>query len=161
MKVIFLDHFGVMCLADKHGIISNPDAAPRYNEMRIHGYFDNFDSGAVDILNSITKETGAEIVISSDWKYWCEIDKMREFYLSQGIVKIPIWYTNSIVGEHDVKILRAAEILKYLETNKEITHWVAVDDLFLKGVSNFVWISRTDEGLKQNGVKEQILKFLL
>ncbi len=150
-----------MCLANKHGIISNPDVLPRYNEMRIHGDFDNFDSGAVEILNSITEITGAEIVISSDWKYWCEIDRMREFYLSQGISKIPIGYTNSIVGEHDVKILRASEIFKYLETHKEITHWVAVDDLFLKNVSNFVWISRTDEGLKQDGVKDKILKFLL
>ena len=54
-----------------------------------------------------------------------------------------------------------------------IDHWVAVDDLplgelygpisgnFLGGLKNFVLTPKSSEGIKQSGIKEKILKFLL
>ena len=52
----------------------------------------------------------------------------------------------------------------WLKDNKEnlgITHWVAVDDLKMFDLENFVHCPRSMEGIKQSGVKEKILKILL
>jgi hypothetical protein len=71
---------------------------------------------------------------------------------------------------------RHFEILRFLKDNEElnITHWVAIDDLNMGkeiytrygdetrdwGLTNFVWTPREDEGIKQSGVKEKVIKFL-
>jgi hypothetical protein len=58
------------------------------------------------------------------------------------------------------------EIEKFLEDHPEITSWVAVDDIDMspeknrgKGLSNFVLTPRSNEGIKQSGIKEKILNF--
>ncbi len=177
MKVLFLDHFGVMCLAGKHGKESKWDELPRFNEMRVHGKFDNFDREAVKILNSIL-ENNIEIIVSSDWKRWCNIEEMGTFYLSQGINKQPLSFTpksefikNNFRNANDNKFIlqhqRAYEISAWLKEHPEVTNWVAVDDLYLGephlknwGLRNFVWVSKSDEGIRQAGIKEKILYFL-
>lgn len=161
MKIIFLDHFGVMCLADKHGIENNFDSLPRLNEMRIHGSYDNFDTKAVSVLNSILdSDTNIELVTSSDWKKWSNIDDMGRFYLSQGIKKGPLDFTPCVIEKNlTIQGQRSAEIHKWLK-DKHINNWVAIDDLYLKELKNFVWISKTDEGITQQGIKEQILQYL-
>jgi hypothetical protein len=70
---------------------------------------------------------------------------------------------------------RHFEIKDWLESHSEVTHWVAVDDLFMGiqveassygphsrdwGLENFVWTPRDWEGIKQSGIKEKILKHL-
>ena len=77
MNILFLDHQGVMRL-NKH---PNP------------GKLIDFDAECVEILNSILKKTDAEIVVSSDWKYWVNLDEMGIFYTNQGVIKKPIAYT--------------------------------------------------------------------
>ena len=176
MKVIFTDHFGVLCLANKHGIESKWDELPRINEMRVHNRFDNFDEGAVKVFNSIL-ENDVEVVVSSDWKRWSSINDMGEFYLSQGIIKKPLSSTpnfNELEKPDDFKLdnkfivqqQRSFEIKYWLKEHSEVDSWVAIDDLYLGdvhhswGLKNFVWINRTDEGLKQLGVKEKVSNFL-
>lgn len=71
---------------------------------------------------------------------------------------------------------RHFEIMRWLGQNPSVTHWVAVDDLHMGikveassygpferdwGLSNFVWTPRDWEGIKQSGVKDKILKFLM
>ena len=71
---------------------------------------------------------------------------------------------------------RSLEILQYLKDNPQITHWVAVDDLNMGipqtheswgdmemdwGLSNFVLTPKGGEGIKQSGIKDKILNFLL
>ncbi len=175
MKIIFLDHFGVMCLANKHGIEKKHNDLPNIDEFRKFGEFDNFDSTAVEILNSIIIKTDAEIVISSDWKNWTNLDSMKDFYKSQGVIKSPIDFTpifskknipENYIWNPKMKLQqkRSLEILTWLENHPGVSHWVCIDDLYLKGedwgLSNFVWISRTDEGISQSGVKEIIINFL-
>ena len=60
------------------------------------------------------------------------------------------------------------EIEKYLADADGITHWVAVDDLNMSpeynqgyGLKNFVLTPRSNEGIKQTGIKNKILKYLL
>ena len=47
-----------------------------------------------------------------------------------------------------------------LDTHPEITKWVAVDDLPMDKLKNFIHTVRPDEGIKQKGIKEKIIKLL-
>ena len=151
MNILFLDHWGVMCLADKHGREHDKYDLPNIKEMRIHGDFDTFDKEAVNILNLLIEETDLEIVISSDWKKWCSLDRMKEFYKSQGIIKTPIDFTPTIKGKNLFES-RSLEIREWLKIHK-VSNWAVIDDLYLGDyLKNFVWTSKTDEGIKQNGI---------
>ena len=194
MKVIFLDHDGVICLATEWGgrfkkqqkvgrKMSQSDLS-----LPVDCRFDNFNKKAVAILNEIIEETGAEIVVSSDWKRWATCEEMGEYYESKGICKKPIAYTPDLsecnwynagtfvwAPKWDLEQTRAIEIKQYLIDHPEITHWVAVDDLNMGapytdpdwgdmdrdwGLTNFVLTPKSREGIKQSGIKESILKFL-
>jgi hypothetical protein len=63
------------------------------------------------------------------------------------------------------------EIGEYLTTFKSILKWVAIDDLDMSlrrtedgkyswGLNNFVLTPRSNEGIKQSGIKEKVIKFL-
>jgi hypothetical protein len=146
MKVIFLDHDGVICLSNNWG--------GRYKKQRKYGRersqttmelpvecrFDDFDKKAVVVLNKILTETDAEIVVSSDWKRWATLEEMGEYYESKGISKKPIAFTKFLKDcevpqnfpwskTYDLEQSRSLEIKQYLIDNPEVTHWVAVDDL--------------------------------
>jgi len=196
MKCIFLDHDGVICLSRNWGGRSkkwakyrseNPESSSDKMHAPVSVRFDNFDEKAVSILNKILEETGAEIVVSSDWKRWANVEEMGEYYESQGIVKKPIaftpdlakctWYTSDVwiwSPKWDLEMSRVIEIKQYLHDHPEITHWVAVDDLNMSksithdgyvveqdwGLENFVLTPRSNEGIKQSGIKGKILKYL-
>ncbi len=138
-------------------------------------------------MNEILEKTNADIVISSDWKRWATVEEMGEYYESQGIKKKPIGFTKSINDcevpddfqfsrQFDLEQERHFEILQYLKDNPQITHWVAVDDLNMGkvqkhetwgdmeldwGLDNFVHTPKSNEGIKQSGIKEKVIKFLL
>ena len=155
-------------------------------EIPIEYRFDNFDKKAIKILNEILTKTDAEIVVSSDWRNWASLEELGVYYTSQGILKAPIGVTK-FLGQceqpedfpwyrpYDLEQSRSLEILQYLKDHPEITHWVAVDDLHMGvhveastygafdrdwGLTNFVWTPRSDEGIKQSGVKQKILNYL-
>ena len=195
MKVIFLDNDGVICLSNNWGsrTTKRRKAGLRASvpplELPVDIRFDNFDKKSVKILNEILEETGAEIVVSSDWRFYATLEELGEYYLSQGILKVPIATTprtediapekwNILRFRADLELERSIEIQHYLETHPEITHWVSIDDLdmsvdFLSnhfthkdgldekpGLTNFVHTPQQYEGIKQSGVKEKVLKFL-
>ena len=192
MKVIFLDHDGVICLSNNWGnrFKKQKDWGGRKLsmttlEMPVEYRFDNFDEKAVNVLNEILEETGAEIVVSSDWKRWATVEEMGEYYESKGIIKKPIAFTDSILyddydnfpwhNKWESEQIRSLEIAQYIGQNSVITHWVAIDDLNMGipvsthhygdfdrewGLTNFVWTPQESEGIKQSGKKESILKFL-
>jgi hypothetical protein len=183
MKVIFLDHDGVICLHNNWGSrFKKREEDPFRN-------FDNFDKKSIKVLNRILVETDAEIVISSDWKYSSTLEEMRNFYRHQGILKAPIDFTPKIeeIGvdqdfpQAELEISRVREIKSWLSSHPEVIEWVAVDDLYLGDpekspahsrainsvpekhrdfLSNFVHTKRPTEGIKQLGVEKTILSFL-
>lgn len=185
MKVIFLDHDGVICLSYNWGSRSkkwakyrskNPESSSILKENTVLVRFDDFDKKAIKVLNEILEETGAEIVVSSDWKFHANLEELGEYYESQGIIKKPIAVTPNLKDFDDsshglymwkgwLERARCLEIQKWLSEN-EVTHWVAIDDLnmsdeFLKpGLTNFVLTPRSSEGIKQSNIKEKILNFL-
>ena len=194
MKVIFLDHDGVICLSTEWGGRHKKQKefgrkmSQGILDMPVEMRFDNFNKKAVKILNEILEETGAEIVVSSDWKRWATVEEMGEYYESQGIKKKPIAFTKSVndctcYNEHTFawsprwlsEQERSIEINQYLVDHPEITHWVAVDDLNMGipqtddtwgdmvmdwGLTNFVLTPKGSEGIKQSGIKDNIIKFL-
>ena len=186
MKVIFLDHDGVICLSNNWGNRFKKQKewggrklSMTTLEMPVEYRFDNFDEKAVNVLNEILEETGAEIVVSSDWKRWATVEEMGEYYESKGIIKKPIAFTDSILYDDyedfpwhrkcELEQTRSLEIAQYLGLNTVITHWVAIDDLDMSlklerdkewGLKNFVLTPIDNEGIKQTGIKDKILNFL-
>lgn len=190
MKVIFLDNDGVICLSGNWG--SRYKKARQYmidNNVQEHDpimmnpktrpvlvRFDNFDTKAIKVLNEILEKTGAEIVVSSDWKLHANLEELGEYYESQGIIKKPIAVTPRL-EEFDeetaalfqwrswLERARCLEIQEWLKHNP-VDAWVSVDDLNMSneylnpGLDNFVLTPRSDEGIKQSGIKEKIIKFL-
>jgi hypothetical protein len=146
MKVIFLDHDGVICLASEWGGRHKKQRkvgrklSQSIESLPVDARFDNFNKKAVAILNEILERTNAEIVVSSDWKRWASVEEMGEYYEQQGIIKKPIAFTKSIKDcevpkdfqfsrKFDLEQERHFEILQFLNDNPQITHWVAIDDL--------------------------------
>ena len=193
MRCIFLDHDGVICLSNNWGgrtkkwskyRSENPESSSDKRDAPVEVRFDDFDEKAVRILNQILEETGAEIVVSSDWKRWANVEEMGEYYESKGIIRKPIALTPDLGDctwenpereswvwspRWDLEMSRVVEIRQYLHDHPEITHWVAIDDLHLGktdeswknwGLTNFVLTPRSNEGIKQSGIKEKVIKYL-
>jgi HAD domain in Swiss Army Knife RNA repair proteins len=190
MKVIFLDHDGVICLSTEWGGRYKKQAkwggrklSMSNREIPVEYRFDNYNKKAVKILNEILEKTGAEIVISSDWKLHGTLEELGNYYESQGIIKRPIdvtpnlgkctWYNDKVwiwSPRWDLEMTRVIEIKQYLHDHPEVTHWVSIDDLDMGkngeswkdwGLDNFVLTPMGNEGIKQSGIKEKILSFLM
>ena len=188
MKVIFLDNDGVICLHNNWGgrqkkwskyRSTNPESSPNLKDAPVEIRFDDFDKKAIKILNQILEKTGAEIVVSSDWKLHATLDELGDYYGAQGIVKRPIAVTPNLddfdrttnelfmwKGWFEKK--RILEIQQYLEMHPEVEKWVAVDDLDMSpeanggyGLEHFVLTPRSTEGIKQQGIEEKMLKHLV
>jgi hypothetical protein len=196
MKVIFLDNDGVICLSSNWG--TRHKKQKKWGKMKlsmsmssipVECRFDNFDRKAIKILNEILEKTGAEIVVSSDWRYHATLEELGEYYTSKGIIKKPIGVTDMFKDifpkewgylrfRADMELERSMEIGHWLENHSEVTHWVAVDDLDMSveflgdrfsakdgsdakpGLINFVHTPRAWEGIKQSGIKQKIIKLL-
>ena len=156
MKVIFIDIDGVLA------------TAPCWNMNRDNKWSAYpFDKKAVKVLNKILEETGAEMVLSSDWKHYYTMNQMKEIFTElNGVIKAPFDRT-PFSEEYTAMNLeggRVTEINLWLKENKEklgITHWVAVDDLKMFQLEYFVHCPKSMEGIKQSGIKEKINKFLI
>ena len=191
MKILLLDHDGVICLSNNWGgrtkkwakyRSANPDSSNEKKDAPVSVRFDDFDKKAVKILNEILEETGCEIVVSSDWKLHATLEELGDYYESQGIIKRPIALTPNIENckDHDNNFIwsprweleqtRSIEIKQYLHDHPEVTNWVSIDDLNMGkigepwkdgwAIDNFVLTPKSNEGVKQSGVKEKVLKFL-
>ena len=155
MKTIFLDNDGVICLSNNWGERAkkwanfkrdNPEV--EFTSRPVQCRFDDFDDKAVKVLNEILEQTGAEIVVSSDWRLHATLDELGEYYTSQGIIKKPIGFTevfhyknwleeDRVPSDFDWNRTdgreqeRHFEIKDYLKSHPEVTHWVAIDDLHM------------------------------
>ena len=125
-------------------------------------YFSDFDPAAVNKLNQILDQTGAEIVVSSDWKLKTSIESMCEFYQTQGIKKMPVDYTAWLPGALTYHEQRAGEINSWLAQHPETTQWAAVDDLYMgTWLTNFVWAKNVHVGINDPTVQQKLLDMLM
>lgn len=183
MKVIFLDHDGVVCLAHNWGSRFKKGKGSIARTVAdatipVCDRFDDLDPTAVSVLNEIIEITGAELVVSSDWRNWANLEELGQFYLAQGIVKAPISVTPLIkeLDDTDHKLLtyrrnferiRIIEIRKWLSDNP-VDAWVAVDDLNMRpkrnggdGLTSFVLTPNSKKGIAAPGIKEAIIRCLM
>jgi HAD domain in Swiss Army Knife RNA repair proteins len=165
MKVLFLDHDGVICLQSEWG--------GRFGKERegLDSVFDDFNESAVKVLNEIIDATDCEIVISSDWRHYATLEQLQELYRIRGIRKQPIAVTETIsCSSAFLEAARVQEIESWIHSHPEITSWCAVDDMDLGNAKNpnhedtigLVCFVRTPnyDGLRQTGKKEKIIQFL-
>ena len=186
MKIIFLDNDGVLCLSTEWGGRAKKKLKylkefPGTQDLPAYVKMDNFNDKAVKTLNLILEQTDAEIVVSSDWKLYCSLEELQEMFTKYGVIKQPIDTTPNIPLKYDKNYYtveelaeyRVSEINMWLKEHPEVTQWVAVDDLPLGekfgpisgnsngGLKNFVLTPKSSQGIKQSGIKDKILKFLL
>jgi len=151
MKLLFVD-------------IDGPLATDGCSDVKFktkwHNNLYKMNPSCVKILNEILEETGAEMILSSDWKLHFTLEQIGEIFEWNEVIKKPIAFTISeSVSMSDLERNRIHQITKTLEIHNP-EKWVAFDDLFMqKGLTNFVLVDPL-EGLAGDGVKDRILSFL-
>ena len=182
MNIIFLDNDCVICLSNNWGkrdklmreyLKENPGVS--IPDIPVDYRFDGFDKKSVKVLNRILEATGAEIVISSDWKLHASLEELQGYYIKHGICKAPIGVTPNMAdfdpgtcGLYQWKgwysRIRVEEIRKYLSSHPEIKSWVAIDDLPMQadGLENFFPTDDVGrEGIKKSGLEQRIINHFL
>ena len=163
MKVVFLDIDGVLAMGSEWG-----SRARKIKRWELEGgegdppvtiRLDDFNKIAVDVLNDIILTSGADIVISSDWRLYATLDEMKDLFHQFGVIKGPIDFTPELQTTTKHANIRVDEINLWLSKHPEVKNWVAIDDLDLSELDNFVK-TREREGLKQCNIFSKILKFL-
>ena len=161
MKVIFLDIDGVLnCATSKSYCVEDGGRVIK-----------GIDSDKVKRLAKIVEATGAQIVLSSDWK-----DGWRKYYTSQkpshakyldnhlykkGKLTIKDKTPNTNKGAW----FRGNEILAYLKTHQDIENYVILDDVFFddfinKEIEEHLVLTNREVGLTDGNVNDAI-KILL
>jgi hypothetical protein len=165
MKIIFLDIDGV--LATHKQYMMNRKKFQDKNEIAKELNIPYpFDPKCVKIFNEILENTGAEIILSSDWRFHWDLKKLDRIFKFNKVIKSPIDVTVSEdVSMSYLEKNRAYQIGEYVQRN-EITEYVVIDDL---NVSGFMKITNDEdkfvltedfEGLKKLGIKEKIINIL-
>ncbi len=125
-----------------------------------------FDPKCVAVLNFILQETGAEMILSSDWRHHYTLQEMREIFCHNNVIKGPIGFTSlsKTYLATNLEGGRADEIEIWMKTHawKNDIKWVVVDDLNMseRFPDNFVLCPNENEGIKRIGIKEKIISIL-
>lgn len=153
MRIIFMDHDGVVCLPLQFGT--------RFKKPNKYDA-DLFDPGAIKVINEILIAVpDTEIVISSDWRHHFSLGKMREMYSWQGIIKQPLSFTVGLSGvATDLENLRVKEITHWINTHNHDGNWVALDDMDLSVLGEDHFVQCGIGGIKQQNLREKVIKLL-
>ena len=118
-KVIFLDVDGVLNSELNEKINNN---LGRWSSRDIIMYEESMMS-----LYEIISATGAEIVLSSTWRY---PDEDGSYISKENLIKQLSEYGMNLSDETPQLAVydRALEILTYLENHPEVTHYIVIDD---------------------------------
>lgn len=151
-KIIFLDIDGVLATED----------CWKTTEKKFGKTIYRWDDKCVNVLNEILNETGAEIVLSSDWRIHFDLPTLDEIFKWNNVIKSPVAVTDTdkYRFSSNLEVDRIHQIKRFFENNS-IKSWVCVDDLNLKSdiVPNFVQVDQ-EFGISYEGVKEQLLSYL-
>lgn len=132
-KVIFLDIDGVLN-TEQHRRQCH-DKGIAYSDEN----GDTFDPDAVASLTKIIDQTGADIVISSSWKFW-GLSRMRQMWEDRKLPGKIIGITPDTVSdemlltanldEMENFALRGSEIKEWLSLHgKKVSHYTIIDDV--------------------------------
>lgn len=144
MKIIFLDIDGVLATEESSKL--------GYDDEFIYP----FDFNCVSVLNRIISKTGAEIVLSSDWRIMFENDLARldKVFKHNGVIKSPIDVTPDFSR-------RNKEIASYVHKHSDkITSFLILDDMNLTVHSLRFVHTNINEGLNQKSVEKKAITIL-
>ena len=145
-KIIFLDIDGVLA-TNKQYIMNRTKFQSKNDVAKKLGIPYPFDPKCVKIFNEILDATGADIILSSDWKYHWNLEDLDKIFQFNGVNKSPIDITiKEGVSMNYLEKNRAYQIGKYIQDNN-ITNYVVIDDLNLAG---FMKITNDDDNTLTN-----------
>ena len=124
MKIIFLDFDGVMDTAYYDHVLAK-EGKPGNDEYGII-----FDPNSVKNLKYIIDQTGADIVVTSSWKYLMNYQDFLNMWKAR---KLPGFVTDVTPNIHGCRC-RGDEIDAWLKECKSQCQYVIMDDL---GADNF------------------------
>lgn len=132
MNVIFLDIDGVL-----NSNLWNENHQKEIKEGTL------IDRNLVSLLGMLVRTTNAKIVLSSGWRFWfdekkvpirTETERLVEFLSSENISIYdftPDLTTEEIRKSLKFSLVKAQEILKWIELHEEVNQWIVLDDLDL------------------------------
>jgi hypothetical protein len=85
-------------------------------------YYD-WDKNAVERLRQLCIKAPAEIVISSDWRRYSPLSRLKDYFKLHDLDRYVTGTIDQIPGK-----FRCGEITEYLEKNKDIHRFVILDD---------------------------------
>lgn len=132
MKVVFLDVDGVL-----NSIFGNDNHQREISDGKL------IDEEKVTLLASLVKRTSAKIILHSGWRFWfdselkplrTEAERLVELFAKEGLSidgVTPDLTTEEIRRTKKFSLVKAEEILLWLELHDDVTEWVVLDDLDL------------------------------
>lgn len=119
VKVIFLDCDGVLNT-------SNPEDY-KHAKKNSREYSDIYLPRCVDLLNEITANTGAKIVVSSVWRLGETVESMQKIFNGMGITGEVIGLT-PLPDKYTVRGIDIDRWMKLTKDNFKIINYVILDD---------------------------------
>jgi hypothetical protein len=165
MSIIFLDIDGVLA-THKQYMMNRKKFQDKNDIAKELNIAYPFDPKCVKIFNEILDSTGADIVLSSDWREYFSLGDLDTIFKFNGVNKSPVDVTISELASFGNQTMnRAFQIGEYV-TRNNITNYVVIDDL---NVGKYMVITNEDnkfvltndfEGIKQLGIKNKIINIL-
>ena len=158
-KFIILDIDGVLATSTQYYL--KPTSKSWLKKFNVYP----FDKKCVYVFNEILRETNAEIILSSDWRFHFNLEQLDEIFKLNNVIKSPINCTLDLSyyfeNKNQISKIRQFEIKEYLKKNN-IKSYVVIDDLDLSESfdKEFIRCAKENEGIKQSGIKEKIIKVL-
>ncbi len=154
MKIIFLDIDGVL----NHELWYRSERqCDRVKDMKAQDKdhrLSMIDPAKIELLNSLIKDTGAKVVISSTWRKGTPLDELENLFEQRGfegeIIDVTPYLRFTGLEDYSYSVPRGCEIKAWLETNKGILNakisrvkYVIFDDdsdMLYWQRNNFIWV---------------------
>ena len=160
-KVVFLDIDGVLNTKEWQGRMTSDTLKDEF------GYA--FSPVAVANLTHIIDETGAEIVISSSWKFY-GVAKLRKMWKNRNLPGTILDITpntvsdevllNANLEEIELGVCRGNEIKEWLSRHKQkVSNYVIIDDFddLLPEQEEYAVITNTFMGITEKDAEKAII----
>jgi hypothetical protein len=95
VKIIFLDIDGVLA-TNKEFIMNRTKFQTKHPEAKEIRIPYPFNPGCVKIFNEILDETNAIIVLSSDWRFYWDLNDLDKIFKFNGVKKSPVAITSKM-----------------------------------------------------------------
>ena len=132
VRVIFLDIDGVL-----NSNFWNENHQAEISEGAL------IDIEKVRLLSKLVKNTDAKIILHSGWKFWFdsslhplrkEAEHLKMLFEQESLMIVdvtPDYSTEEIKKSKKFSLVKASEILAWLDEHKEVDKWIVIDDLDL------------------------------